>query len=204
MQFKNNKNEKAMIYTKTIAGRQVFSDCKTIQLEFDHDNLVAGQYVSNPLAELIYAEGWREYVPPVLPQAEPEMDEMMQAVKKMLASSTEELSDEDALAVAALFPTWHRKIGLQVNIGERLWYDGKLYKVVQQHTAQADWKPDATPALYTEVSIEEWPEILNPIPSTNPYMTGDKVTFNGQHYICQLDNCVWSPEELPSAWRLVA
>lgn len=193
-----------MIYTKTIAGRKVFSDCKTIQLEFDHDNLMAGQYVSNPLDELIYAEGWREYVPPVVPpqpHTEPEMDEMMQAVKKMLASSTEELSDEDALAVAALFPTWNSKIGEQVNVGERLWYDSKLYKVVQQHTAQEDWTPDATPALYTEVSIVEWPEWVQPTGSQDAYNTGDKVTFEGVHYVCLIDGNVWSPSTYPQGWE---
>ena len=36
---------------------------------------------------------------------EPDTEEIMQAVKRMLASSTENLSDEDALNVAALFPT---------------------------------------------------------------------------------------------------
>ncbi len=185
-----------MMYIKTIAGREVFSDCKTIQLEFDHDNLVAGQYVSNPSAELIYAEGWREYVPPVVPpqpHTEPEMDEMMQAVKKMLASSTEELSDEDALAVAALFPTWHSKIGEQVNTGERLWYDERLWKVIQSHTAQENWTPDAAVSLYVEVSIEEWPEWRQPTGAHDAYAMGDKVSHNGQHWVSTMDSNVYEP-----------
>lgn len=190
-----------MIYTKMIGDRQVFSACKTIQLEFDHSNLVAGQYVSNPLAELIYAEGWREYIPPVVPHAEPEMGEMMQAVKKMLASSTEELSDEDALAVAALFPTWHSKIGLQVNVGERLWYGGKLWKVIQAHTVQADWTPDTAVSLFVEVSIEEWPQWVPPQGAHDAYMTGDKVTFEGTHYVSLIDNNTWSPAAYPQGWE---
>lgn len=197
-----------MMYYKMIGDRQVFSNCKTIHLENDYPELElsAGQYVSNPSAELIAAEGWLEYVPPVVPptpKTEPDYDELIGAVKKMLSTQAEELSDEDALDVAALFPTWASKLGQQVNVGERLWYNEKLYKVIQQHIVQSDWTPDVVPALYTEVSILEWPELVVPIPSTNPYMSGDKVTFNGQHYICQLDNCVWTPLELPSAWQLV-
>lgn len=185
-----------MIYIKTIAGREVFSDCKTIQLEFNHGELVAGQYVSNPSAELIYAEGWREYVPPVVPpqpHTEPEMDEMMQAVKKMLASSTEELSDEDALAVASLFPTWHSKIGEQVNVGERLWYDERLWKVIQAHTAQENWTPDTAVSLFTEVSIEEWPEWRQPTGAQDAYAMGDKVSHNGHHWVSTMDANVYEP-----------
>lgn len=192
-----------MLYTKTIAGRQVFSDCKTIQLEFDHLPLMQGQYVSNPSAQLIYDEGWREYVPPVPPpQTEPQMDEMMQAVKTMLASSTEELSDEDALAVAALFPTWHSKIGEEVNVGERLWYDERLWKVIQAHTAQENWTPDTAVSLFTEVSIEEWPEWRQPTGAQDAYMIGDKVTYNGVHYVSLIDNNVYSPEAYPAGWEM--
>ena len=53
------------MYYKIIKGKKVYSDCKTIQLEFDHPPLVAGQFVSNPSEELILADGWQVYVPPI-------------------------------------------------------------------------------------------------------------------------------------------
>lgn len=140
-----------MTYTKTINGRQVFSDCKAIQIP-------NGQCISNPTSEQIAEAGWVEYIPPEViptPQTEPDYEQVMQAVKTMLATSVENLSDEEALQVAALYPTWTSKIGEQVNIGERYWYNGKLYKVVQQHTVQSDWTPDVSASLFTEVSIEE-------------------------------------------------
>lgn len=194
------------MYYKEINGRIVFSDCKTICLSYDHPPRMKGQWVSNPDSQLIYDEDWREYTPPIVPpqpQTEPDMEQMIEAVKKMLSSSTEELSDEDALDVAALFPTWASKIGSEVAVGERLWYDGKLYKVIQAHTATELWTPDHNPALYTEISIEEWPEIPENIPSTAPWMKGDKGTWRGQHYICQLNNCTWNPDQYPAAWELV-
>lgn len=185
-----------MLYTKTIAGRQVFSDCRTIQLEFDHDPLVAGQYVSNPSAELIAAEGWVEYVPPVVPpqpQTEPYEADIVEAIKKMLAPSVEELTDEEALEVAALYPTWASKIGQPVTAGERLWYDTKLYKVIQAHTVQEEWTPDITPALFVEVSIEEWPAWVQPTGAQDAYMSGDKVTHNDLHWECTVDYNVYEP-----------
>lgn len=48
---------------------------------------------------------------------------------------------------------------------------------------------------------EEWPEYVQPTGAHNAYNTGDKITFNGNHYICQMDGCVWSPAEYPTAWR---
>lgn len=186
------------MYYKMIGDRQVFSTCKTIQLENDYPELElsAGQYVSNPSAELIAAEGWLEYVPPVVPptpKTEPDYDELIGAVKKMLSTQAEELSDEDALDVAALFPTWASKLGQQVNVGERLWYNEKLYKVIQAHTTQADWTPDVVPALYTDVSILEWPEWVQPTGAQDAYMTGDKVSHNNKHWISTVDANVWEP-----------
>ena len=184
-----------MLYTRTINGKQEFSDCRVIQLD--------GVFISNPTSEQIALCGWVEYVPPQVeptPIVEPDTYDIMEAVKKMLSSSVTDLSDEEALGVAALYPTWISKMGEQVNTGERYWYDGKLYKVMQQHTVQDDWTPDVSVSLFTEVTIEEWPEYVTPS-SANPYMTGDKVTYNGVHYICKMDNCVWSPSEYPAAWE---
>lgn len=185
-----------MKYTKKINGRDVFSDCRTIQLEFDHPPLVAGQYISNPSEELILADGWQVYVPPVVPptpMTEPDMDMVVAAVKRMLATSVEDLTDEEALEVAVLYPTWSSKMGMQVNVGERYWYDGRLWKVIQAHTVQDDWTPDVSASLFTEVSIEEWPEWVQPTGSSDAYMTGDKVTFDGVHYINTIDYNVYAP-----------
>lgn len=188
-----------MLYYKIINDRQVFSDCRKIESDVS--------IIYNPTAEQIADAGWQVYVPPVIPpqpQTEPYETDIVEAVKKMLASSVEELTDEEALEVAALFATWASEIGQSVTTGERLWYDGKLYKVIQAHTVQQEWTPDVTPALYTEVSIEEWPEFVQPTGAHDAYNTGDKVTFEGQHYICLIDNNTWSPAAYPAGWELQA
>lgn len=183
-----------MIYTKKIGDGQVLSECKTIQTN-------EGIWISNPSEEQIFDAGWEVYVPPEpQPMTEPDETSIIAAVKRMLTSSVEDLSDEDALEIAALYPSWISKMGMQVNSGERYWYDGKLYKVTQAHTVQSDWTPDVAVALFTEVSIEEWPEWKQPTGTQDAYMTGDKVTFNGQRYISVIDNNVWAPDV--TGWSL--
>lgn len=166
-----------MIYTKTDqSGRQIFSDCRVIELD--------GVWISNPSAEQIAQAGWVEYVPPVIPPQpvdEPDAMQMMAAVKKMLSSSVEDLTDEKALEVAALYPTWRSLIGTEVAAGQRLWDNEALWKVLQPHTVQENWRPADSPSLYVEVTIEEWPEWVQPVGSTDAYPLGAQVTHNGQH-----------------------
>lgn len=187
------------MYTKTINGRQVFSTGASIELD--------GLWISNPTAEQIAAAGWEPYTPPVTPpqpQTEPDYGEVLEAVKRMLSADTGTLSDEDALSVAALYATWASKVGEQVQAGERLWYDGKLYKAIQPHIVQDDWTPDVTPALYTEVSIEEWPEWVQPTGAQDAYNSGDRVSYEGKHYESIIDGNVWAPGEFPQGWQLIS
>lgn len=177
------------MYYKEINGRTVFSQCLTIQSS-------EGLWISNPTDEMIAEAGWLPYTPPIVPpqpQMEPDYEQVMDAVKKMLSTATKELSDEDALDVAALYPTWSSKVGSDVVVGERLWYDGKLYKVIQAHTATELWVPDHNPALYAEISIEEFPEWKQPLGSEDAYHLGDKVSHNDKHWISDVDNNVWEP-----------
>lgn len=108
-------------------------------------------------------------------------------------------TDEDALQSIDLFPKWEP--GIEVSVGERYKYNKVLYKVIQAHTTQADWTPDKVPALFVVVSVEEWPEWVQPTGSGDAYMQGDKVTFDGEHYISLIDNNVWSPYTYPAGWE---
>lgn len=50
---------------------------------------------------------------------------------------------------------------------------------------------------------EEWPEFVQPTGAHDAYKAGDKVTFQGKKYICQIDGCVWDPLTYPQGWKLV-
>ncbi len=118
-----------------------------------------------------------------------------------LASAS--LDDEAALETPELFPSW--EAGRTCLAGERLRFGGELYRVLQNHTAQADWTPDAAPSLYVRVAepgtIPVWKQ---PTGAQDAYNAGDKVYFpdrDGKIYESLIDNNVWSPESYPAGWK---
>ena len=48
---------------------------------------------------------------------------------------------------------------------------------------------------------DEWPEYVQPTGAGTAYQVGDKITFKGERYICQLPHCVWSPADYPVGWQ---
>lgn len=58
-----------------------------------------------------------------------------------------------------------------------------------------------TPALFVVVSLDEWPEFVQPTGAHDAYNKGDKVTFEGNHYISLIDGNVFSPAEYPAGWQ---
>lgn len=56
----------------------------------------------------------------------------------------------------------------------------------------------------TSESTDEWPEYVQPTGAHDAYHVGDKITYNGKHYTCVYDNCVWTPDAYPAGWQLVS
>lgn len=113
------------------------------------------------------------------------------------------LSDEDALEAVNLFPNWAS--GVAYAVDTRVNYEGTLYKCLQAHTSQETWTPTAAPSLWAKVLIPDpdvIPEWEQP-DSTNPYMMGDKVMFEGKVYESTINNNIWSPSAYPAGWREV-
>lgn len=112
---------------------------------------------------------------------------------KSIVSLRESATDKQALEAAAIYPSWQS--GKTYKIGERVRYNGVLYKVLQAHTSQNDWAPDVAVSLFAKVLISDpntIPEWQQP-DSTNPYKKGDKVTHKGSTWISTVDNNVWEP-----------
>lgn len=49
--------------------------------------------------------------------------------------------------------------------------------------------------------VEEYPEYVKPTGAHDAYNIGDKITYNGKHYECIFDECVWNPDEYPQGWK---
>jgi hypothetical protein len=114
-----------------------------------------------------------------------------------------ELTDEQVEQFTGLFPDWEEAIGTQVEAGWVYRWDGTLVQCIQGHMVQSDWTPDVAVSLWTihrqAGTISEW---VQP-PAENPYMIGDRVTFNGSTYESVIDNNIWSPNGYPAGWKLV-
>ena len=101
------------------------------------------------------------------------------------------LKDADALTTVEFFSFC--EVGVSYNNNDRIRYNNILYKCVQAHTSQSDWAPDITPALWTKVSVEEFPEWVQPTGSQDAYNVGDKVSHNEKHWTSTVDANVWEP-----------
>lgn len=120
------------------------------------------------------------------------------AFRRKIETAAETQTDEQALESIDLYPKWNDDMDVEKD--KRYQYNRVLYRCIQSHHTQAGWTPDITPALWKEVSLEEWPEWVQPTGATDAYRLGDKVTFEGEHYICLIDGNTWSPAEYPAGW----
>lgn len=121
--------------------------------------------------------------------------------RAIINKAADNLTDDDAAYAPMLFERWTTETAYEV--GKRVCYNDKLYKVLQAHTSQSDWTPDVATSLFAEVLIPDpsvIPEWVQPS-STNPYMTGDKVRYQGHIWICTVDYNVWPPDEY--GWEMM-
>ena len=89
-----------------------------------------------------------------------------------------------------------------------------LYALARQHAAPQYNYDAEIEAIWTAIRelqqgqqgggtepTDEWPEYVQPTGAHDAYHAGNKVTFNGKHYVCKLASCDWSPAVYPDAWR---
>ena len=116
-----------------------------------------------------------------------------QAFVESIVKLRESATDEQELESIPIYPAWQEN--KSYTSGERVRYNEVLYKVLQNHTSQADWTPDVAVSLFAKVLIED-PDIISEWvqpDSTNPYQTGDKVTHNWTTWVSTVDNNIWEP-----------
>ena len=130
-------------------------------------------------------------------------DDDLVETKNTYQTKLRSISDGAALKMPEVFPHWNGNSKEYVK-DDKVLYNDVLYKVLQNHTSQEGWTPTSAPSLFAKVLTSEG-EILDweQPSSTNPYMKGDKVKFNGKIYESVIDNNVWSPEAYPQGWKEV-
>ena len=134
-------------------------------------------------------------------------EEQLRQIIRLAVKQARNITDSaEALEVKFLYKEFDKQIGRTLDVGEFIQYNDKLYKVLQAHTVQEQWTPEAAPSLFAEVltdptgeTILEWKQP----DSTNPYMTGDKVKYEGAIYESLINNNVWSPAAYPAGWKQI-
>lgn len=131
-----------------------------------------------------------------LVESDPLFVEYVDPEEAILQELAGDLTDEQAATVQQIYPQWDSTE--RYALDERVRYSDGFYKCIQAHTAQADWNPAEAPSLWaaiinaTVVPIDGYPVWQQPS-STNPYMTGDRVTFADGIWESLIDYNVWAP-----------
>lgn len=129
--------------------------------------------------------------------------------RKALQMFAATLNDEQAMAVATVYDPW--RVGVAYAVNDLITYgtngvgDPQLYRVVQAHTSQADWKPDVVPSLYVAIGLDDsgyavWSQ---PTGAHDAYNKGDIANYNGTLYRSLIDGNTYSPEAYPAGWEKV-
>ena len=113
-------------------------------------------------------------------------------MRSQLDNITKDFDDEKALDNKELYPDWNGN-GIQLSVGSIVYYNNNIYRVLQAHKTQADWTPDVAVSLFVKISIDEFPEWVQPTGAHDAYKKGDKVTYNDDHWQSAVDNNVWQP-----------
>lgn len=106
-----------------------------------------------------------------------------------------EIDEVTASEHADMFLAWREN--MQCTTGMLLQHEGKLYRVLQDHTSQADWLPDLTPTLYKAIGFNEEgiPYWSQPISQQDSYMLNARVVNpdDNKVWVSDYDYNVWKP-----------
>lgn len=119
-------------------------------------------------------------------------------IRKAIDIFADNQTDKTLIDNKAAFSLW--RAGVPVMVGQILRYGDDIYRVIQPHTTQDDWTPDITPALFVKISLEEFPQWVQPTGAHDAYSKGDKVSDEGKHWISEIDGNVWKPGTVVGAW----
>lgn len=115
------------------------------------------------------------------------------AIAFVKMAENEMIDEVTAAEHAAVFLEWEPEINYKMKDIRK--YKESLFKCLQDHKSQEDWNPEMAVSLWKKIGdpTEEFPQWSQPIGAGDAYMNGDKVTFENEHYVSNIDNNVWQP-----------
>ena len=115
------------------------------------------------------------------------------AIRNMMVATkaginTLEMTDDESLQVKDLYPQWEEYVDKSLEVGMKVQYDDKLYKVRQDITTVLSNQPPsiATAALYEEINESHTGTSEDPIPYNNnmELVEGKYYSQDGVTYLC--------------------
>lgn len=113
-----------------------------------------------------------------------EVQEMM--VRQQINTLT--VDDATALRMIAYYPEW--TTGTTYAVGDRVVYNGELYKALTAHTAQESWLPGTgTESIYARIDEQHDGTKYDPIPYNGnmALVSGKYYSQSGVTYLCNRD-----------------
>ena len=162
-------------YTKIIDGEVVIKKAKNIVVRTIKNGKEVQVFF--PSEELILADGWKEYTPPVAEYKKSRLQIVQELVVQQYNERTD-ISNNEALEYMAIIYDWSEYIGEGLTEGKVVIYEGKPYRARQTHTVQEIYPPSLdTASLYEAIDKEHEGTLDDPIPYTPPMEI-----FEGKYY----------------------
>lgn len=98
------------------------------------------------------------------------------ALRQLIEQAVQSLPDAAALKGIRLYPLWGS--GKEYAAGEKVQFDGRLWRCVQGHTSQSGWEPENVPALWEQICESHAGTADDPIP-----YEGNMALVQGLYYV---------------------
>ena len=122
-------------------------------------------------------------------------------IRKAIDTFAENQTDETLIDNKAAFEFW--RAGINAEKDKIYRYGENIYKCIQPHTTQEDWTPDKVPALFVKISLEEFPQWVQPTGAHDAYKKGAKVSDEGKRWISNKDVNIYKPGLVRGDWSEV-
>ena len=105
-------------------------------------------------------------------------------LRAIIEQAVQSLDDNTAINAVTLFPSWMTDTEYKVN--DKVKFNEKLYKCIQDHMSQASWTPEAAPALFVVINETHAGSVEDPIPAAAGmlYVKDLYYIYNDVIYLC--------------------
>lgn len=184
-----------------VDGKTIFNPGEELLKEQGYKEMQTTDMPDDAPEGKLYVSGWTDAGDTIqqvwaLVDAPPKSKEELTVELTIKQINTMDLSDNNALYFAVLYPEWSDLCAQSYKAeksGYKFQYDGKLYKTVQdEFTFQSQWIPgQGTSAIYTQIVESQAGTLEDPIDvpedvTTNSftYVIGKYYKWNGIIYKC--------------------